>query len=164
MARDVGRMLIRNFEELVAGAALVVVVASVFWGVITRYITEQPATWASEVAAIAFAWLVFFGSSACFRHNAHPSIDMMVSKLPAAWQALVRWTNHLLLVAFLIFLTGYAIMFTIEEWENPTSVLRLPLSVLYGPIALGCLLMLVRYLAIVRDDLAPRAPAAEAGR
>ena len=77
------RRLWDQADEAIAVFALLVTVGSVGWGVVTRYVTAQPAVWASEVAAIAFAWLTFFGASACFRHNAHPSIDMLVQRLPA---------------------------------------------------------------------------------
>ena len=40
------RRFIDQFEEIVASGSLIVVVASVCWGVISRYITEQPAAWA----------------------------------------------------------------------------------------------------------------------
>src|SRR5919202_2159165 len=88
-------------DEAIAVLALLVTVLSVTWGVVTRYVTAQPAVWASEVAAIAFAWLTFFGASACFKHNAHPSIDMLVQRLPALPQRLVRLGVDLLVAAFL---------------------------------------------------------------
>ena len=44
-----------QFEEIVACIALAAVVLAVTWGVVTRYITAQPAAWASEVATLAFA-------------------------------------------------------------------------------------------------------------
>jgi TRAP-type C4-dicarboxylate transport system permease small subunit len=50
--------------------------------VVTRYITAQAAAWASELATLAFAWLVFFGASACIKYRLHPSIDMLVRRLP----------------------------------------------------------------------------------
>ncbi len=151
------RVLIDHFEELVAGASLVIVVASVVWGVVTRYVTAQPAGWTVEVAAIAFAWLTFFGAAACFRYGAHPTIDMLTRSLPPFGQAVVRWFNHLLIVAFLLFLIGYGVGFTYEAWDNPSPVLRLPLSVLYGPVTLGCVLMLVRYVSAVRHGIVPLA-------
>lgn len=151
------RILVDYFEELVAGASLVIVVASVVWGVVTRYVTAQPAGWTVEVSAIAFAWLTFFGAAACFRYGAHPTIDMMTTKLPDWTQGAVRWFNHLLIVGFLMFLIAYGIEFTYESWDNPTPVLRLPLSVLYGPVTLGCVLMLVRYVAAARFGVVPLA-------
>lgn len=150
MTRTARRILIDHFEELVAGVALVIVVASVVWGVVTRYVTSQPAGWTGEVSAIAFAWLTFFGASACFRYGAHPTIDMVTRTLSPQLQAAVRVFNHLLIVAFLLFLIGYGTMFSIDAWDNPTPILRLPLTVLYGPVTLGSLLMLIRYVEAVR--------------
>ena len=148
--RPAGRFVLRYFEELVAGAALVVVIGSVCWGVLTRYVTAQPAAWASEVAVIAFAWLTFFGAAAGFRHGAHPTIDMLVRFLPAPWPTLVRWLNHLLIVGFCGFMIWYGTKFSIDALDNPTSVLRLPLTVLYGPVTIAFALMLVRYVAAAR--------------
>jgi TRAP-type C4-dicarboxylate transport system permease small subunit len=149
------RLLFDHFEELVAGGALVVVVAAVVWGVLTRYVTAQPANWAGEVAVIAFAWLTFFGAASGFRYGAHPTIDMLVRHLPGPLQTAVRLFNHLLIAGFLLFMTGYGAVFTYDAWDNPSPVLRLPLSFLYGPVTLGCLLMLVRYVGAVRHGVVP---------
>ena len=59
-------MRLARIDVAIAALAMIVTVLAVTWGVITRYVTAQPAVWASEVAAIAFAWLTFFGASACF--------------------------------------------------------------------------------------------------
>jgi TRAP-type C4-dicarboxylate transport system permease small subunit len=137
-------------DEIIAVLALLVTVGSVGWGVVTRYVTAQPAVWASEVAAIAFAWLTFFGASACFRHNAHPSIDMLVGRLPAAPQRLVRLAVDLLVAAFLAYFCWMGLQFSIAAWDNPTAVLRLPMTVVYGPITLATAMMLLRHLANMR--------------
>ena len=47
------RQALRHPDEAIAVLALLVTVLSVTWGVVTRYVTAQPAVWASEVAAIA---------------------------------------------------------------------------------------------------------------
>jgi TRAP-type transport system small permease protein len=141
-------------DELIAILALLVTVGSVGWGVVTRYVTAQPAVWASEVAAIAFAWLTFFGASACFRHNAHPSIDMLVQRLPAGPQRAVRLGVDLLVAAFLAYLCWLGVQFSASAWENPTAVLRLPMTVVYGPITLATAMMLARHLANLRRPLA----------
>ena len=57
------------------------VILSVGWGVLTRYITAQPAAWAGEIATLAFAWLVFFGAGACIKYHMHPTIDLLVEPL-----------------------------------------------------------------------------------
>lgn len=137
-------------DEVIAVAALLVTVGAVGWGVVTRYVTAQPAVWASEVAAIAFAWLTFFGASACFRHNAHPSIDMLVGRLPAGPQRAVRVGVDALVAAFLGYFCWMGVAFSIAAWDNPTAVLRLPMTIVYGPITLATAMMLVRHLINMR--------------
>jgi TRAP-type C4-dicarboxylate transport system permease small subunit len=142
------RQALRFPDEAIGAGALLVTVGSVGWGVVTRYVTAHPAVWASEVAAIAFAWLTFFGASACFRHNAHPSIDMLVGRLPAGPQRGARIGVDLLVAAFLAYFCWLRLEFSIAAWDNPTAVLRLPMTVVYGPITLASLMMLARHLAL----------------
>ena len=77
-ARPLGRLELGRLdivEEVIAGAALLVVVLAVCWGVLTRYVTAQPAAWSGEVAGMGFAWLVFLGAAAGFKRGLHVSID-----------------------------------------------------------------------------------------
>jgi len=142
-----------QFEEIVACVALAAVVLAVSWGVITRYITAQPAAWASEVATLAFAWVVFFGATACIKYKLHPSIDMLVARLPRPLQLGVRWFNHALVLAFCVFMAWFGTRFAIDAWSNPSPVLRLPLTWLYGPVAFCFALMALRYVQVQRRGL-----------
>jgi TRAP-type C4-dicarboxylate transport system permease small subunit len=142
------RRVVDQFEEIVACLALAGVVLSVSWGVITRYITEQPATWASEVATLCFAWVVFFGAAACFKYKLHPSIDMLVNRLPRPLATAVRWLNHALVLGLCVFMAWFGTRFAIDSWSSPSGVLRYPLTWLYGPVALCFGLMGIRYLQV----------------
>lgn len=133
------------FEEVVAGTALVVVIAATCWGVVTRYITAQPAAWAGEVAAIAFAWLVFVGAAAGFKYGAHVTIDMLVVRLPAALARQLGAAADFLVLLFLLTVFVLAIEFSINAWGDPTSVLRIPRSVTYSSVVVGSLCMFIRY-------------------
>jgi len=138
-----------QFEEIVASVAVVVVVLSVSWGVLTRYVTSQPATWAGEIATLAFAWVVFFGASACIKYQMHPTIDLLLNRLPRGLRRVVAGLNHLLLLAFCGFMVWFGTRFAIDAWESPSAVLRLPMTWLYGPVAFCFALMIVRYLQVL---------------
>lgn len=141
--------MLDQLEELVACTALVVVVLSVSWGVVTRYITEQPAAWASEVATLGFAWVVFFGAAACIKYNLHPTIDLLLVRLPGRFATLVRGFNHVLLLSFFAFMVWFGTRFAMDATTNPSAVLRLPLVWLYGPVALCFGLMAIRYVQVL---------------
>ncbi len=138
-----------QFEEIVACVALALIIFSVGWGVITRYVTAQPAAWASEVATLAFAWLVFFGAAACIKYKLHPSIDMLVARLPRPLRLCVRGLNHALVLGFCGFMVWFGTRFAIDAWSNPSPVLRLPLTWLYGPVTFCFALMALRYLQVL---------------
>lgn len=142
--------LLDQFEEIVASLALLVVVASVTWGVVTRYITAQPAAWASEIATLAFAWVVFFGAAACIKYRLHPTIDMLVVRLPGVLQDIVRRFNHTLLIAFFVFMVWFGTRFSLDAATTGTAVLEVPLVWLYGPVTFCFALMLVRHLQVAR--------------
>lgn len=133
------------FEEIVSGTALVIVVFAVCWGVVTRYITEQPATWTSEVAGIAFAWLIFVGAAAGFKYGMHVAIDMGVALLPLRPRRWLMAAADLLVLAFLLTFFVLSVEFSIDAWGDPTSVLRLPRTVTYASVVVGSLCMVFRY-------------------
>jgi TRAP-type C4-dicarboxylate transport system permease small subunit len=139
-----GRRLLAHIEEIVAGIALIVVVLAVCWGVVTRYITAQPAAWAGEVAAFAFAWCVFIGSAAVIKRGGHVSIDMFVAFLPARLREAINLGARLLSIGFCAIAAWLAFDFSLANADNPSAVLRLPLSILYLAPATGFALMTLR--------------------
>ncbi|WP_144186427.1 TRAP transporter small permease [Elioraea rosea] len=138
------RRLAAQAEEIVAGAAMVVVVLAVCWGVITRYVTAQPAAWTGEVAAIGFAWCVFVGAAAVAKRSGHVAIDMLTAALPAAVQATINAGARLASIGFCAVASVLAFEFSLANTDNPSAVLRLPLAVLYLAPATGFALMAVR--------------------
>lgn len=133
------------FEEIVAGLALLMVIAATCWGVVTRYVTSTPAAWTGEIAAIAFAWLVFVGAAAGFKYGMHVTIDMLVTKLPQTPRRYVMAAADLLVLVFLGTLLFIAIEFSIDSWSDPTSTLQLPRTVVYASVVVGAFCMLLRY-------------------
>ncbi|WP_353171627.1 TRAP transporter small permease [Paracandidimonas soli] len=134
-----------TFEDVIAGLALAIIVISVAWGVITRYLLAQPASWAVEAAAIAFAWMVFVGAAAAFARNEHIAIDLVVNLLPGRIQQLARLLADGIVLVILLAVTYLATRFSIATMDAPTTILRLPQSVIYSGAALGFLLMSVRH-------------------
>jgi TRAP-type C4-dicarboxylate transport system permease small subunit len=145
--------ILAEIEELIAGVALVVVVLAVCWGVLSRYVTTQPAPWAGEVAGIGFAWVVFVGAAAGFKRGQHVSIDLLVIHLPAPLRLAIGWAIDLLLLAFAAYVTWLGARFTLQNWGNPTSVLRLPYSVVYAAVALGFLSITLHHAAALLGRL-----------
>ncbi len=131
-------------EETIACTALVIVVAAVCWGVLTRYVTAQPAPWAGEVAGMGFAWLVFMGAAAGFKRGLHVSIDILTRLLPRPVERALAAVVQVGILVFAAYVVWLGVGFSIRNLANPSPVLRLPQSIIYLAVTLGFLSIALR--------------------
>ncbi len=144
----------RRADEAIGVAALLVIVFSILWGVVSRYVFPQPAAWTYELAMMVFAYLVFFGAVAGVRLGTHAAIDVLVAALPDSWRKAVAWFNYLLLALFFIVMT---ILFAWQAWTSRnvhTIALDLSRSLSYAPLALASAGMFVQHLIVERPWVA----------
>ncbi len=159
----------RYLEEAVAGIALVVLVAAVCWGVVTRYVTATSAAWTGDVTSVAFAWLIFVGSAAAFKYGAHMSVDIFWRRLPPCARRYFGATIDAVILVFLAYATWLGIGFCLASMDDPLPILRWPRAVLYAALVVGLVCMFVRYAEIAWRKLqgvtAPthRVPGPDAG-
>lgn len=148
--KDQPLLSLARADEAVGVVALLAIVGSILWGVVSRYVFPQPAAWTYEVAVIAFAYLVFFGAVAGVRLGTHAAIDGLVAMLPAPLRSAVAWFNYLLLAAFF---TAMAVLFGWQAWIARgvhTIALDLSRGLIYAPLAVASLGMLAQHLAVMR--------------
>ncbi|NRP21149.1 hypothetical protein LPJGGPFB_04408 [Ensifer adhaerens] len=141
---------LRRADEAIGVVALIVIVFSILWGVVSRYIFPQPAAWTYELAIMAFAYLVFFGAVAGVRLGTHAAIDVLVTALPDTWQKAIAWFNYLLLAVFFLVM---AALFAWQAWTSRqvhTIALDLSRSLSYGPLALASAGMFIQHLIVER--------------
>ncbi|RME62863.1 MAG: TRAP transporter small permease [Alphaproteobacteria bacterium] len=119
-------------EDIVSGLALVVVVIAVLWGVLTRYITDQPAVWTSELSAIAFTWLVFIGALAAFRKDAHVNIPIIVQALPPRIGAVVSTLTRIVVFLFVLYAAFLSFRMMLMGATRPSPVMAIPFSYVYA--------------------------------
>lgn len=141
---------LRRADEAIGVAALIVIVFSILWGVVSRYVFPQPAAWTYELAMMAFAYLVFFGAVAGVRLGTHAAIDVLVTAFPEKWQRAIAWFNYLLLAAFFVVMT---VLFAWQAWTSRqvhTIALDLSRSLSYGPLAVASAGMFIQHLIVER--------------
>lgn len=145
----------KRIDEAVGVLALLAILGSILWGVISRYVFPQPATWTYEIALLTFGYLVFFGAVAGVRLRTHAAIDVLVAAFPHSMQRGVVWFNYILLALFFAVMTG---MFLWQAWiarNVHTIALDLSRSFAYAPLALASAAMLVQHLIVERPWAAP---------
>ncbi|MDT1060978.1 TRAP transporter small permease [Paracoccus sp. CPCC 101403] len=142
-----GRLLQwKRWDEVVSTAAMIVIVLSITWGVVSRYILPTPAAWTYELASLAFAWLVFFGAVTGVRLGTHAAIDVLVDALPMGFRRGVAWFNYLLLALLFVLL---AVLFTKQAIASAgvhSVALNMSRAWYYGPLAIASAGLFVQHL------------------
>ena len=124
----------KYFEELLASIAISIVVISAFYGVISRYVLNNPVAWSNEVATIAFTWTVFLGAAAAWKNNKHIHLDLVYNFFPNKIKIISDWLKNIILIIFIALYLS--IQFTITAYNKPTAILRIPFSYVDVPVVI----------------------------
>lgn len=116
----------------------------VFLQFFTRYILNDSLAWTEEIARYGLMWVTFIGGIIVVRKRSHIAVEALLVYLP---RGAARWLIAAIDVVKLAFLALLALFaWQIVErmhWQRMV-IIDLPMSVVYGGIALGCFAMLAR--------------------
>jgi TRAP-type C4-dicarboxylate transport system permease small subunit len=124
----------------------------VFWGLasivflqfFTRYVLNDSLAWTEEIARYGLIWVTFIGAAIVSRRNMHIAVDVLLLTLSPAPARLLLAVVDLIKLLF-IGLLAYFSLTIVErmQWQRMV-IIDLPMSIVYGGVALGCFLMLIR--------------------
>lgn len=146
---------IRLVENGISFSALAVLVFAVLWGVITRYVTESPAVWTTELSGILFTWVVFIGAMMAFRDGEHIRVTLLLDMLPGNARRFLLIAGDLIVFAFLVYVTWLSLQMMLLGATRASPVLRIPFSWVYLATVISFALMsttsLLRLLGVIAD-------------
>ncbi|WP_081758986.1 TRAP transporter small permease [Thioalkalivibrio sp. HK1] len=122
---------VRRAENVVSFFALILLTGSVLWGVLTRYITERPAVWTTELSGILFTWVVFIGAMTAWRSHRHIKVTLLTDLLPCKLRTIVSKIGDGIVFAFLAFVTYLSFSMMLKGASRPSPVLDIPFSYVY---------------------------------
>ncbi len=126
---------IRNFldsaEGIVTNIAMAVLLGSVLWGVLTRYVTAKPAVWTTELSGILFTWVVFIGALTAFRKNQHIRVSLLVDSLPPPAQRIARILSDLVVLSFVGYSAWLSFIMMGKGATRMSPVMDIPFSYVY---------------------------------
>jgi TRAP-type C4-dicarboxylate transport system permease small subunit len=134
-----------HFEEITAGTLLVLMSLATFANVVARYFFNHPLEWAEEFSRYTFIWVVFLGAAVCSKEGRHIIIDGLVLALPARVRAILQVVVDAMVLGLMAILVHYGWILTTFTTQ-PTSTLKVPLSVVYVVVPLSALLIGLRSL------------------
>lgn len=124
---------------------MILMTLDVLWGVFTRYVLANQASWSEELARFLLIWIGILGAAYAAGQNMHLSIDLLSPKLNPANQRRIGWLikGLIVLFAFLVLVVGGSRLIYISHTLGQTSAaLKLPLSFVYGVLPISGVLII----------------------
>lgn len=131
-----------RFEEILAMVLLAGLAALVFVSALMRTL-KHPLNWAQDVALVAFAWLIFFGSDIAVRGSGLIGIDMVSKHLPKKAQKTLDIVFKVIILIFLCILVYYGIQMTVTGWKRQITALEISYSWVTMAVPTGAFFMII---------------------
>ena len=142
-----------NFEEIVAGLFLTVLLTIVTGNVFLRFTTRISLAWLEEISTLCFAYLIFIGASAVFKRNLHSGVDLLVRLFPETIKNIVSLFSSLVLFATCIFVTYLSFMYAVGSGAKKTPILRIPYFYIDIAVTIGFGLMCLHCIVFLYNTL-----------
>jgi TRAP-type C4-dicarboxylate transport system permease small subunit len=139
------RFAIAYFEELVAGAFMVLMSLATFANVLSRYVFNNPIQWAEEFARYAFIWVVFAGAVVCTKRQRHIAIDALAQVVPPSAWPWIRLLADACTLGLALVIVHYGWKLTAAATQT-TATLKVPQYVVYAVVPVSAALIFVHTL------------------
>lgn len=135
-----------HFEDWLAFALFWVLSIIIFLQFFTRYVLNDSLAWTEEIARYLLMAVTFIGAAIVVRKGSHISVEVLLHFLPERWARALLGVVEVIQAVFIAFLFYFSLTITERMHAQRMTVFEQPMSLVYGPIAVGCFLMLVRAL------------------
>ena len=112
----------------------VAVIAITVYNIINRYLLQQSAAWAPEIAGFIFTWVVFLGVSAAAKRDMHVSVRVLVDRLPPRWRAVLSTGVDIIWPLSLRTARWLALKITVSSYARVSPVAGLSYSYVYASV------------------------------
>lgn len=131
---------------------------AIFWGLafivflqfFTRYVLNNSLAWTEEIARYLLMVVVFVGGAMVVRRNTNIAVELVqnVMRDGGLKRSLIGAVEIIKLV-FLGLLAWFSVLITERMHNLYMTVFDWPMSLVYGGIAIGCFMMVIRQAQIV---------------
>lgn len=135
-------------EEVLAGVFFSLGIVLIFYGVVMRYVLNDPQAWVEEVARYAIIWGTFLGFGLALKHNQHIQVDILYDNLSKPLQFAMNILATILSIVFSLIYTFYG--FTLVETRYTSGMVSLdvgiPMWIVYLILPISGVLFSLRFV------------------
>jgi len=135
-------------EDLSAGTLFFTGITLIFYGVIMRYIFNDPKAWVEEVVRYIIIWGVFLGFAIALRNNRHIQVDLVYDKLSPTGRKVMDYFATIVSMLFCVIYTYYGATLVIHRYaSNMVSMdVGIPMWIIYLILPISGILFLLRFI------------------
>ena len=117
----------------------------VFLQFFSRYVLNDSYAWTEEIARYGLMWVVFIGGAVVTRKNSHIAVELLSNVMtPGPLRTALLAIIDFIKLGFLALLAYFSVTIIERMHFQRMTVFDLPMSYVYGGVAFGCFLMLIR--------------------
>lgn len=136
-------------ERLLAGSLVLSVFLVVLLQVVMRYVFQRPNPWSEELSRFGFIWLSMLGAALAVELRTHFVFDLLVARLSARLQLLVRICSTAFVAAMAVGMIVFGLELVYLASSQRSPALNLPVSWIYASVPTAGLLMLLHITAAI---------------
>lgn len=141
------------FEIYIPSLAFIIMFLTFVVQVISRYLFNNPLTWAFEITVIGFSWIVILGACYAMRKRTHVVFTMIYDVLSPEKAAFTRLLGNIIIFSAFILLI-------IPSWKyinfmsfQSTSVFKIKLSYVFMPFVYFLFSIIVYTFQDIMEDI-----------
>lgn len=123
-----------RFIEICLIVLMFLIVMTVSWQVLSRYLLHAPSSISEELARFLLIWISMVGAVYCYRTKAHLGLNLLTNKMKPSQQKVALLFSHLVILIFalLVLIVGgiELIMFSSDPLQL-SPVLSIPMASIY---------------------------------
>ncbi|HEV8584278.1 MAG TPA: TRAP transporter small permease [Methylomirabilota bacterium] len=138
--------LLRRAIALLIILMFAVLIVTVFYQVLGRYLFNAPPSWSEELARFLQVWIALLASALCIQQSMHLGVDYLLYAAPPRGRALLVILVHAMVTGFLLLLLvqGVKILDVAAVQTSPAMGINMWYAYLAVPV--GAALMLLESL------------------
>jgi TRAP-type C4-dicarboxylate transport system permease small subunit len=145
VAHDEEVIIERHPEDWIAFVIFWSLAFIVFLQFFTRYVMNDSLSWTEEIARYGLMWVVFIGGAMVTRRNTHIAVELLSNLMkPGPLRQVLLAAIDFIKLGFIGLLAYFSVTITERMDMQRMTVFDLPMSYVYGGVAFGCFLMLIR--------------------
>ena len=150
--------LLDNFEESLAGFALLLMALLYFLEVVLRYLFSHSIAWIEEFLRYLMVFITFFGASVAIKYGSHMSVNVIEFIPSKSLKRAVELLIPLLGILFSVWLVylSWLLMLRVKGFGQQTPAMQIPMYIPYSILPLGFVSMCVRFVMQFINRLKPQ--------